>query len=132
MENLCEISRTLHAILKKFFIPFGYTEMKTALIILVLLPALVFAQEEEKKEPEPFGQEGDFTFDTDRPFKLLELDEKTEEPVAAKKKKNPKKKFFAGTKTKKNSAAKGKEKARVIEFFFVLKKHDPPKGFVRD
>ncbi|PGH39742.1 MAG: hypothetical protein CRN43_07250 [Candidatus Nephrothrix sp. EaCA] len=105
--------------------------MKTALIILVLLPALVFAQEEEKKEPEPFGQEGDFTFDTDRPFKLLELDEKTEEPVAAKKKK-PKKKVFYGIKTKKKFAAKGNGKSRVIELFFVLKKHDPPKGFVRD
>ncbi|NOS55259.1 MAG: hypothetical protein HOP37_03275, partial [Cyclobacteriaceae bacterium] len=56
--------------------------MKESFIsILVLLPVLLWAQ-----GTEPKVQEGQFTFDTDKPFTHLEL-EKEEEPIVTKKKK---------------------------------------------
>ena len=55
---------------------------------LFILAGALHAQD---KKDEPFGVEGQFTFETERPYKLLELDERTEEPIVTKKKK-PKKK----------------------------------------
>ena len=55
---------------------------KSLLILLILFPGLLIAQE----KTEPRVQEGQFTFDTDKPFTLLELDQK-EEPIVTKKKK---------------------------------------------
>jgi len=86
-----------------------------------------FAQEKE----EPFGVEGQFTFETERPYKLLELDEKTDEPVVTKKNK-PKKKYYYGIKTKKRFTRKGKGDKVLIEIFYVLKKHEPPPLYVKD
>jgi hypothetical protein len=63
-------------------------------IILILITNLAFAQ-----GTEPKVQEGQFPFDTDKPFTFLELDQ-NDEPIVTKKKK-PKKKFFYVIKTKK-------------------------------
>jgi antitoxin component YwqK of YwqJK toxin-antitoxin module len=79
---------------------------------------------------EAIGIEGQFTFETDKPFKLLELDENIE-PIATKKKK-PKRKTFYGIKTKKGFTRKGFGDRTVIEIFYFLKKHEPPTRFVRD
>ena len=53
-----------------------------------MLPVIGFAQQGN----EPRTQEGQFTFDTDKPFKLLTLDEKIDEPIVTKKKKPKRKK----------------------------------------
>jgi antitoxin component YwqK of YwqJK toxin-antitoxin module len=79
----------------------------------------------------PIGKEGQFTFETDKPFKLLELDEKTSEPIVSKKKK-PKRKTFYGIKTRKSYTRKGFSDKTTIELFYVLKKPDKPTAFVRD
>jgi antitoxin component YwqK of YwqJK toxin-antitoxin module len=90
----------------------------------ILPPALLLAQQQPKV------QEGQFTFDTDRPFTLLEL-EQNEEPIPTKKKK-PKRKVYYGIKTKKAFTRKGFGDKMVIELFYVLKKPDKPDGFARD
>ena len=79
---------------------------------------------------EPKVQEGQFTFDTDRPFTLLEL-EKEEEPIVTKKKK-PKRKVFYGIKTKKGFARKGYGDKVTLELFYKLKKPAVPNTFARD
>jgi antitoxin component YwqK of YwqJK toxin-antitoxin module len=81
-------------------------------------------------QEKPNVQEGQFTFDTDKPFTLLELDQK-EEPIVTKKKK-PKRKVYYGIKTKKGFTRKGFGDKMVIELFYVLKKPDVPTGFARD
>ena len=65
------------------------------LVIALLLGPLALAQPGQEARI----VEGQFTFDTDKPFKLLELDEEIEEPIVTKKKK-PRKKVFYGIKTK--------------------------------
>src|SRR6267154_77885 len=97
------------------------------LLFLLLAPLIGFAQQGN----EPRTQEGQFTFDTDKPFKLLELEEKIDEPIVTKKKK-PKRKTFYGIKTKKGFTRKGFGDKMVIELFYVLKKPDKPSGFARD
>ncbi len=96
-------------------------------ILVFLLPGLLAAQE----KTEPRVQEGTFTFDTDKPFSLLELDQKMEEPIVTKKKK-PKKKVFYGIKTKKGFTRKGYGNRITVEFFYYLKKPDKPSSFARD
>lgn len=83
------------------------------------------------QQPQPNVQEGQFTFDTDRPFSLLELDEKIDEPIVTKKKK-PKRKVFYNIKTKKAFTRKGFGERTTIELFYVLKKSEKPTGFARD
>lgn len=101
--------------------------MKYVLIFL-LIPTLGWAQQSN----EPRIQEGQFTFDTDKPFKLLTLEEKVNEPVVTKKKK-PKKKVFYGVKTKKGFTRKGYGDKMTYELFYVLKKRDEKfSGFARD
>ena len=100
--------------------------------VLLLSPLVFFAflaNGQESKEP--FGKEGQFTFETEKPYKLLELDEKTSEPIVTKKKK-PKKKTFYGIKTRKSYTRKGFGDKTTIELFYVLKKPDKPTAFVRD
>jgi len=98
------------------------------LILFLLLPAIGFAQQ----GAEPRTQEGQFTFDTDKPFKLLTLDEKIDEPIVTKKKK-PKKKTFYGIKTKKGFTRKGFGDKMILELFYVLKRRDEKfTGFARD
>src|SRR6267154_1780924 len=81
---------------------------------------------------EPRTQEGQFTFDTDKPFKLLELDEKIDDPIVTKKKK-PKRKTFYGIKTKKGFTRKGFGDKMALELFYVLKKKSEKfTGFARD
>lgn len=84
-----------------------------------------------KKERESFGKEGQYTFETDKPYKLLELDESNSEPIVTKKKK-PRKKTFYGIKTKKGFTRKGFGEKTVVELFYYLKKADEPTKFVRD
>jgi len=98
------------------------------LIILLLIGPLVYGQERKK---EVFGQEGQYTFETDKPFKLLELDEKTSEPIVSKKKK-PKKKTYYGIRTRKAYTRKGFGDKVTIELFYILKTPDKPTDFVRD
>jgi antitoxin component YwqK of YwqJK toxin-antitoxin module len=98
---------------------------KLSIITLLLLPGLLLAQ-----GPEPKVKEGQFTFDTDKPFTLLEL-EKEEEPIVTKKKK-PKKKVFYGIKTKKGFTRKGFGNAVTVELFYKLKKSEAPNTFARD
>jgi antitoxin component YwqK of YwqJK toxin-antitoxin module len=98
------------------------------LLFLILLPVVGFAQQGN----EPRTQEGQFTFDTDKPFKLLTLDEKIDEPIATKKKK-PKRKTFYGIKTKKGFTRKGFGDKMVLELFYVMKKKNEKfTGFARD
>ena len=97
-------------------------------IALFFVVSLAFAQEKQK---EVFGTEGQFTFETEKPYKLLELDEKTSEPIVAKKKK-PKRNTFYGIKTRKSYTRKGTADRMTIELFYVLKKPDKPTAFVRD
>jgi antitoxin component YwqK of YwqJK toxin-antitoxin module len=93
---------------------------------LLLMPIIGWAQGNE-----PRTQEGQFTFDTDKPFKLLELDEKIDEPIVTKKKKRKRKTFY-GIKTKKAFTRKGFGEKMTVELFYVLKKPDKPSGFARD
>src|SRR6185369_11486279 len=88
-------------------------------LLLLFLPVVGYAQQGN----EPRVQEGQFTFDTDKPFKLLSLDEKVDEPVVTKKKK-PKRKVFYGIKTKKGFTRKGFGEKMQLELFYVLKKKD--------
>lgn len=96
-------------------------------ITLAACPAL-FAQQQPRAD---FGVEGRYTFETDKPYKLLELDEQTSEPIVTKKKK-PKKKTFYGIKTKKGFTRKGYGDRVVIETFHYLKRPEKPTAFVRD
>jgi antitoxin component YwqK of YwqJK toxin-antitoxin module len=99
------------------------------ILAFLLLPIVGLAQQGN----EPRTQEGQFTFDTDKPFKLLELDEKIDEPIVTPKKKKRKKKTFYGIKTKKGFTRKGFGDRTVVELFYVLKKKDDkPTGFARD
>ena len=104
--------------------------VKAALFsICVLASTVAFAQ--QKKEKDLIGVEGQFTFETDKPFKLLELDEVTSEPIVAKKKK-PKRNTFYGVKTRKAYARRGTGDRVTIELFHTLKKPEKPSIFVRD
>jgi hypothetical protein len=94
--------------------------------LLLALPAMILAQD----RPQSIVQEGQFTFDTDKPFSLLELDAK-EEPIVTKKKK-PKKKVFYGIKTKKGFTRKGYGSHVTVELFYYLKKPEKPSTFARD
>jgi antitoxin component YwqK of YwqJK toxin-antitoxin module len=84
-----------------------------------------------QKKNEAFGTEGQFTFETDKPYKLLQLDETNSEPIVTKKKK-PRKKMFYGIKTKKGFTRKGFGEKTVLELFYYLKHDDEPTKFVRD
>ena len=103
--------------------------MKSAQVIVCLIsfPLLLAGQTNN----EPRVQEGQFTFDTDKPFTLLELDKKIEAPIATTKKK-PKRKVFYGIKTKKAFSRRGTGDKVTLELFYVLKKPDKPSGFARD
>lgn len=104
--------------------------VKAALFSICVLASVVgFAQ--QKKEKGLIGVEGQFTFETDKPFKLLELDEVTSEPIVAKKKK-PKRNTFYGVKTRKAYARRGTGDRVTIELFYTLKKPEKPSIFVRD
>lgn len=99
------------------------------LVPFLFLSALALGQ--QKREKAPIGVEGQFTFETEKPFKLLELDETTSEPIVAKKKK-PKKNTFYGVKSRKAYARRGTGERTTIELFYVLKKPEKPSIFVRD
>jgi antitoxin component YwqK of YwqJK toxin-antitoxin module len=101
-----------------------------ALLAVMVMPLSLCAQEEAKKN-EPRVQEGQFTFDTDKPFSLLELDQKIDEPIVTKKKK-PRKKVYYGIKTKKGFTRKGFGNKVTIELFYYIKKSEKPNTFVRD
>lgn len=98
-------------------------------IALTVLGIKALAQDPEKDVP--FGTEGQYTFETDKPYKLLELDQKTEEPIVTQKKK-PRKKVYYGIKTKKGFTRKGAKQRATIELFYVLKKHEPSPPYVKD
>lgn len=101
------------------------------ILLLVLFTASIWRAEAQTKKDEPFGKEGQFTFETDKPFKLLELDQNTSEPIVTKKKKQ-KKKMYYGIKTKKGFTRKGFDEKAVIELFYYVKKAETPPKFVRD
>lgn len=82
-------------------------------------------------QQEPRIQEGEFTFDTDKPFKLLDLDEEISSPIVSKKKK-PRKKVYYGVKTKKGFTRKGFGDKITVELFYYLKRSEKPNTFVRD
>jgi len=98
------------------------------LLPFFFLPIIGFAQQGN----EPRVQEGQFTFDTDKPFKLLTLEEKIDEPIVTKKKK-PKPRVFYGIKTKKGFTRKGYGDRMALELFYVLKnRKEKFTGFARD
>ncbi len=97
---------------------------RSLLLCFLLISVSTLAQQK------PNVQEGQFTFDTDKPFTLLELDQ-NDEPIVTKKKK-PKRKVYYGIKTKKAFTRKGYGDKTTIELFYVLKKPDKPSGFARD
>lgn len=101
--------------------------MKTTCLAIILLLGLSARAQRQ----EPFGMEGTFTFETDKPYKLLELDENTSEPIVTKKKK-PKRKTYYGIKTKKGFTRKGFGERMTVETFYYLKRPDKPTPFVRD
>ncbi|MFZ9503095.1 MAG: toxin-antitoxin system YwqK family antitoxin [Cyclobacteriaceae bacterium] len=103
--------------------------MKLKILLLLSISFSVFAQEKDKDTP--FGVEGQFTFETERPYKLLELDAQTEEPIVTKKVK-PKKNVYYGIKTKKRYTKKGSGERVTLELFYVLKVHEPPPQYVKD
>ncbi len=94
---------------------------------LVLTGCLALAQDKNQ----PIGKEGQFTFETEKPYRLLELDEKTSEPIVSKKKK-PKRNTFYGIKVRKSYTRKGFGDKTTIELFYLLKKPSKPTAFVRD
>jgi antitoxin component YwqK of YwqJK toxin-antitoxin module len=97
--------------------------------VLTVLTLPLIGQDPEKDVP--FGTEGQYTFETDKPYKLLDLDQKTDEPIVTQKKK-PRRKTFYGIKTKKGFTRKGSGPRATIELFFVLKKHEPSPKYVKD
>ena len=97
--------------------------MAKAFFLCVLLLVGRFALAQDNKTP--FGKEGQFTFETEKPYKLLELDEKTSEPIVSKKKK-PKRNTYYGIKTRKGYTRKGFGDKITIELFYTLKKPDKP------
>src|SRR4051812_3296248 len=103
--------------------------MKLVAITFFLIGSFAALAQEEQRPA--FGTEGQFTFETDKPYKLLELDAQTSEPIVTKKKK-PKRKTYYGIKTKKGFTRKGFGEKTVIETFYYLKKHEKPTPFVRD
>ena len=98
-------------------------------VVCLLLFLVSFADAQDKKEI--IGKEGQFTFETEKPYKLLELDEKTSEPIVTKKKK-PKRNTFYGIKARKSYTRKGVGDKTITELFYVLKRPDQPTSFVRD
>ena len=102
---------------------------RVVIVAFLVLPSFLLAQRKQEKS-EPRVQEGQFTFDTDKPFSLLELDDKIE-PIVTKKKK-PKRKVFYGVKTKKGFTRKGSGTRVTIELFYYLKKPEMPSTFARD
>lgn len=99
----------------------------------LLIIGLTYAQaQDDRKKDEPFGVEGQFTFETDRPYKLLELDAASEEPIVTGPKKKPKPKVFYGLKTKRLYARKGKGTNVTIEIFYGLKTKESPPPFVKE
>lgn len=105
--------------------------MSRPLFLVALALCAVPGLSQEKKEAIPFGKEGQFTFETEKPFRLLELDEKTSEPIVTKKKK-PKRNTYYGIKVRRSYTRKGQADRVTIELFNVLKKPDNPTSFVRD
>ena len=103
--------------------------MRYQLAFVLLM--IAFASHGQKKQASAFGTEGQYTFETDKPYKLLELDEATSEPIVTKKKK-PKKKTFYGIKTKKGFTRKGFGEKTVLELFYYLKSTEETPKFVRD
>lgn len=99
---------------------------RTALVGLALCFGCAYAQQRE-----PFGKEDTFTFETDKPFKLLELTQEEVAPLPTKKKK-PRKKIFYGIKTKKGFTRRGVGDRVVIELFYKVKRPQTPVPFVRD
>lgn len=98
------------------------------LCLFIALPVWMMAQEPTT----PKIQEGQFTFDTDKPFTVLELYQNTEEPIVTKKKK-PRRKVFYGIKTRKRfSRGGGYDENAVLELFYILKKPEAPHTFARD
>jgi hypothetical protein len=100
----------------------------TVILFLLLFISQAFVDAQGKVEPRV--QEGQFTFDTDKPFSLLELDQKIE-PIATVKKK-PRRKTFYGVKTKKGFTRKGYGEHVTLELFYYLKKPEKPSSFARD
>jgi antitoxin component YwqK of YwqJK toxin-antitoxin module len=105
--------------------------MRIRIVLVALFLTVYYALPAQVRKDEQFGTEGQFTFETDKPYKLLELDEATSEPIVTKKKK-PKKKTFYGIKTKKGFTRKGFGEKMVLELFFYSKKKVEPTKFVRD
>jgi hypothetical protein len=92
-------------------------------ILLSLCCAVCYAQEAQPDaEDRPFTVDGAF---------VLDLTQK-EDSVAAPKKKKVKKKVFYGVKTKKAFTRKGTGERITYETFYILKKAEKPKTFVRD
>lgn len=107
--------------------------MKSAILFPVVLVMLVFlaVPRVAAQQDEPFGREGQFTFETDKPYKLLELDQNSSDPIVTKKKK-PRKKTFYGVKTKKAFTRRGFDEKAVVELFYYLKTPETPSKYVRD
>ncbi len=98
-----------------------------ALCILVFSVFPGIAQERK----ELIGKEGQFTFETEKPYRLLELDKDTSEPIVSKKKK-PKRNTYYGIKVRRSYTRKGLGDKITTELFNVLKRPDKPTAFVRD
>lgn len=105
--------------------------MKEIFWSVVMCCVTVLASGQDPEKDVPFGTEGQYTFETDKPYKLLELDQKTDEPIVTQKKK-PRKKVFYGVKTKKAFTRRGSKQRTTLELFYVLKKHEPSPPYVKD
>jgi hypothetical protein len=74
------------------------------MMVRILLFSLLICSLPALAQVEPTIQEGQFTFDTDKPFTLLELDQ-NDEPIVTKKKK-PKRKFITESKPRRHLPAR--------------------------
>lgn len=99
-----------------------------ALLLLLLLPAAGALSQENQGDQN--GQSLDERFTIDTPVTLDFDQEDKEEPK--KKKKKPKKRVFYGVKTRKGFTRHGYGNRVIYELFYVLKKPEVPKTFVRD
>lgn len=92
-----------------------------------LSTSFVLAQDEDAPAEETESVDERFTFDAP-----VALDFNEEEEAPEKKKKKPKKKVFYGIKTRRGFTRKGFGERVTFENFYILKKPELPKTFVRD
>lgn len=110
---------------------FGSVFVSLGMRSCLLLIAFALATLAKAQPPKPVVVEDALTFYTDKPFTVLELYERSEDPIPTPKKK-PKRKVYYGIKTKKAFTRRGTGESMVLELFYVLKRAETPNTYARD